>query len=160
MCDNKLINETKNTKFLGLDIDSFLSWKNHIDQMMIKLSTACYAVTCVKHFMPQDTLRTIYFSDFHSILSYGIIFWGDSAYSYYIFKIQKRIIRIIMNARNRDSCHQLFKNLKFLPLKSQYIYFFSFYYLLPKIEIHMNQIQKFIILTLNLVPTYILQLQT
>ena len=26
-----------------------------------------------------------------------------------------------MNARNRDSCHQLFKKLKILPLKSQYI---------------------------------------
>jgi hypothetical protein len=33
-CHNKLIKETKNTKFLGLDIDSSLSWKNHIDQMM------------------------------------------------------------------------------------------------------------------------------
>jgi hypothetical protein len=37
-------------------------------------------------------------------------------------KIQKRIIRIIMNARNRDSFHQLFKNLKILPLKTQYIF--------------------------------------
>ena len=27
-----------------------------------------------------------------------------------------------MNARNGDSCHQLFKNLKILPLKSQYIF--------------------------------------
>jgi len=27
-----------------------------------------------------------------------------------------------MNARNRDSCHQLFKNIKILPLKSQYIF--------------------------------------
>ena len=27
-----------------------------------------------------------------------------------------------MNARNRDSCHNLFKNLKILPLKSQYIF--------------------------------------
>jgi len=26
-----------------------------------------------------------------------------------------------MNVRNRDSCHQLFKYLKHLPLKSQYI---------------------------------------
>jgi len=32
------------------------------------------------------------------------------------------MIRIIMNARNRDPCHQLFKNLKILPLKSQYIF--------------------------------------
>jgi len=34
-CDNKLIKETKNTKLLGLDTDSSLSWKNHIDQMMM-----------------------------------------------------------------------------------------------------------------------------
>jgi len=40
----------------------------------------------------------------------GIIFWCNSAYSSNIFKIQKRLIRIIMNARNRDSCRQLFKN--------------------------------------------------
>ena len=72
--------------------------------------------------MSQDTLRTIYFSHLHSILLYGIIFWGNSAYGSNIFKIQERIIRIIMNGRNRDSCHQLFKNLKILPLKSQYIF--------------------------------------
>jgi len=63
-----------------------------------------------------------------------------------------------MNARNRDSCRHLFKNVKILPLKSQY--FFPFYYLLPKIEIYMNLIQKFIILTLDLVLIYILQLKT
>jgi len=63
----------------------------------------------------------IYFSYFHSILLYGIIFWGNSAYSSDIFKIQKRIIKLIMNASNRDSCLQLFKNLKILLLKSQYI---------------------------------------
>ena len=28
-----------------------------------------------------------------------------------------------MNARNRDSCHQLFNNLKSLPLKSQNFFF-------------------------------------
>jgi len=89
---------------------------------MIKLRTACYAVRYVKHFMSQDTLRTIHFSYFHSVLSYGIIFWGNSAYSSNIFKIHKRKIRIIMNTRNRDSYHQLFKNLKILPLKSQYIF--------------------------------------
>ena len=71
--------------------------------------------------MSQDTLRTIYFSYFHSILSYCIIIWGNSAYSSNIFKIQKSIIRIIMNARNSDSCHQLFNNPK-IPLKPQYIF--------------------------------------
>ena len=36
--------------------------------------------------------------------------------------IQKKIIRIIMIARNRDSCRHLFKNLRILLLKLQYIF--------------------------------------
>jgi len=90
--------------------------------MMIKRTRASYTVRYVKHIMSQGTLRTIYFLYFHSILSYGIIFWDNSAYSSNIFKIQKRIIRIIMNIRYRDSCCQLFKNLKILTLKSQCIF--------------------------------------
>jgi hypothetical protein len=34
-----MIKETKNTKLLVLDIDSSLSWKHHIDQMMLTLGT-------------------------------------------------------------------------------------------------------------------------
>ena len=121
-CDNKLVPKTKIVKFLGLYVDSSVSWKTHIEQMMCKLNRACYAIRYVKHFMSQDILRTIYFSYFHSILSYGIIFWGNSSHSSNIFKIQKKAIRIIMNASIKDSCHQLFKILKILPLKSQYIF--------------------------------------
>jgi hypothetical protein len=55
-------------------------------------------------------------------MSYGIIFWGNSSYSIKIFKLQKRVIRIITGAKNRDSCRELFKNLKILTLVSQYIF--------------------------------------
>jgi len=41
--------------------------------MMIKLSTAFYAIRYDKHFMYKDTLRTIYILYFHSIKSQGII---------------------------------------------------------------------------------------
>jgi hypothetical protein len=39
-----------------------------------------------------------------------------------IFKIQKRIIRILNNKSKRDSCRHLFKQLQILTLPSQYIY--------------------------------------
>ena len=106
-CDNTVIKETKSTIFLELDIDSSLSWKDHIDQMF-KLGKACYGIMYVKHFMSQDTLRTLYFSYFHSILSYGIIFWGNPAYSSNIFK----------ECQKWRFFTQLFNNLKLLPLKS------------------------------------------
>ena len=62
----------------------------------------------------------IYCSYVHSIITYGIIIWGNSPHSTHIFKIQKRIIRIMTISRGRDSCRQLFKRLEILPLKSQY----------------------------------------
>jgi hypothetical protein len=36
------IKETENTKFLDIEIDSHLTWKNHTEQMISKLSAACY----------------------------------------------------------------------------------------------------------------------
>ena len=63
----------------------------------------------------------IYHAYVHSTLTYGIIFKGNSPQSTYIFKIQKRIIRIMTKSGRTDSCRQLFKRLRILPLKSQYI---------------------------------------
>jgi len=46
----------------------------------------------------------------------------NSTNSRCVFKLQKRAIRIIMGAKNRDSCREFFKLLKILPLYAQYIY--------------------------------------
>ena len=54
--------------------------------------------------MSPDVLRTVYVSYFHSMMSYGVIFWGNSYISNNMFKIQKLIIRIITNKGYRDSC--------------------------------------------------------
>lgn len=115
---SKQIVNTTCTKFLELTINNMLSWKSHIDQLMSKLSIACYAIRTIQLFKSQETLRTIYFSYAHSIMTYSIILWGNSFYSILIFRLHKRIIRIIMNTRGRDSCRELFKKLKILPLQS------------------------------------------
>ena len=68
----------------------------------------------------------IYYTPFHSIMSYSIIFWGNSTHSQKIFELQKRAIRTITGSRNKDSCRNLFKQLGVVPLQSQYIFFYSF----------------------------------
>ena len=109
-------------KFLGLTLDNQLNWKAHIDNTFSKLSRSSYMIRILKQTLSQDILLMIYFAYFHSIMSYGIIFWGNSSYAIKIFKLQKRIIRIITGVKNRDSCRELFKNLKILTLVSQYIF--------------------------------------
>jgi len=95
---NRKIATAQILKFWGLTIDTTLTWKNHIGELTSRMNKACYAIRLIKPFMSLDVLRSTYFSYAHSILSYGIIFWGNLSYSYDIFKIQKRIIRIIMNS--------------------------------------------------------------
>jgi hypothetical protein len=120
LMNNKIVNSA-DIKFLGLIIEETLSWKCHINQILPKLSSACYEIRVITPLMTEDTLKMIYHAYVHSIITYGIIFWGNSPHSTYIFKMQKRIIRIMTKSRGKDSCRQLFKRLEILPLKSQYI---------------------------------------
>jgi hypothetical protein len=92
---NSVITNINCTTFLGLSIDTTLSWKDHITLLSSRLSKACYALRAIKPFMSIDLMKSIYYSYAHAILSYGIIFWGNSHFSNSTFKIQKRIIRVI-----------------------------------------------------------------
>jgi hypothetical protein len=116
-CENKQISSINNTTFLGLMIDNNLSWHFHIDQMIPKLNKASYLIRFLKPLLSFESLKMVYFSLVHSII--GIIFRGISTYSKIIFKIQKRIIRIITSVSSRDSCRDIFKKLYILPLQSQ-----------------------------------------
>jgi hypothetical protein len=101
---------------LDIDIDSALSWKNHITNFSGKLNKACYAIRAIKPFMSQESMKIIYYACVHSLLLYGIIVWGNAPHSENIFKIQKRILRVMTGSGG------LFKKLHILPLQSQYIF--------------------------------------
>jgi hypothetical protein len=117
---NKEMANTSNTEFLRLTDNTF-SWKNHIDAIVPKLSSACFTVRAVKPFLSQESPRMVYFFYSHSIMTYRLIFWDNSYHSNTIFKLQKRIIRVV-GISDRDSCRKHFRKLKILPLQSQYIY--------------------------------------
>ena len=112
---NKLIPNALFTKFLGLTIESILSWRIHLDHLTTKLSIACYIIIYVKPLMSH------FYSHFHTVMSYGIIIWGNSCHSTQIFWMQKRVIRTITGFATRDFCRTVFKKLKILPLLLQYM---------------------------------------
>jgi hypothetical protein len=59
--DEEDIQESTNTKFLGLQIDKQLYWKNHIDLMVPKLSRACYAIRSVSHDSSRNLQINLFF---------------------------------------------------------------------------------------------------
>jgi hypothetical protein len=116
------ISTTYDLKILGLTITSSLSWERHIDEVLTKLSSACYTIRNMKPLISLDTLKIIYYSYFHSVMSYGLMFWGNSALADKVFRMQKRAIRLMMGYGNRVSCRNTFRQLKILPLRAQYIF--------------------------------------
>ena len=65
-------------KFLALGTDNHMELKTHIQQTVQKMSSACYAIIFMYHFSNINTLTMIYFAYVHSVMKYGIIFWGNS----------------------------------------------------------------------------------
>jgi hypothetical protein len=66
---NKFIEETINTKLLGMYIDNHQNWNKHIDKFLPKLSGASFAVRMLFHIISIDVMRMVYFADFHSVLN-------------------------------------------------------------------------------------------
>src|SRR5215469_6978263 len=117
-----MILQTNFVTFLGITVDNTLSWQQHIDTITPKSNKACYIIRRSKLYLSNDALKMVYYTFFHSVMSHGLIFWGNSTKNKCVFKLQKRVIRIIMGARNNDSCIEFFKILNILPLSIQYIY--------------------------------------
>ena len=84
---DKKIATARSLKFLGLTIDTTFTWEQHISELTTRLNKACYAIGLIKPFMSLDVLRSTYFAYVHSVISYGIIFWGNSWHSEEIFKV-------------------------------------------------------------------------
>jgi hypothetical protein len=119
--NNKFVACTSSTKFLGVSLNEPLSLDKHIEALPKKLDTDCYIIRSLKTYMSTLSLKTIYYSLFHSLMTYGIIFWGNFPLGATIFRLQKKAIKIMEGCGNRVSCRDLFRKLNILPLTSQYL---------------------------------------
>ena len=81
-------------KFLGVIIDSNLTWSHHINHISNKLSRICGVLSRLKHYVPVLILKIIYNSLFLSHLNYGITAWGFNV-GPHINTLQKKAIRYI-----------------------------------------------------------------
>ena len=64
---------------------------------------------------------SIYFAYFLSKLGYRIMFWDGDGKSAKIFRLQKKVIRLIIGVQKRESCKRLFREFKILTLVSMYV---------------------------------------
>lgn len=118
------LEQVESTKFLGVFIDSKLSWQHHIKHIKSKIAKSIGIIGKAKKSLNTATLITLYNSFIYPYLTYGVEVWGSANDSLIqaIYKLQKRSIRIISSAKRREHSEPLFKNLKLLVFPKVYQY--------------------------------------
>jgi len=62
LIDGHAINMVKSSRFLGVVINSFLNWNDHISLVNSKISKAIGILRYVKNKLPGNILRSLYFT--------------------------------------------------------------------------------------------------
>jgi hypothetical protein len=110
--------DEKNYKALGILLDEYLSFDDHISSLCAKISKSLYCINRIKNFVTKSALKMLYDAMIHSHIVYCINIYGcANLTSLQKLKIkQKEAIRIIANVGYREHTNPLFKNLKILPI--------------------------------------------
>ena len=93
----KALQECQYIKYLGVLIDSTLSWKFQTDKVANTLSRLSGIFYKVRPFVSKDILIMLYYSLIFSHLIYGIEAWGSTSFCNLnkILILQKKIVRIV-----------------------------------------------------------------
>ena len=78
-----------NTKFLGVWIDSKLSWQQHVNNLILKLQRNLNLLKVSKNLLPTDCQKMLYYTQIFSHLKYGIVIWGPMINNSSLNKLQK-----------------------------------------------------------------------
>ena len=117
-----------NFNFLGIKIDTNLNWLSHTNLVANTILKTAGVLNKLR------VLTTIYFSLIQCHLNYGILAWGHLTHR--LFKLQKRILRIITCSPYISHTAQLFKKLGILKLNNIYtLQQLKFYYKLLHLQL-------------------------
>ena len=114
--NGKILNLSDTVKYLGVYLDSLLSWKTHLDILATKLRKANGLISKLRHFAPRSIVLNFYNSFFDSHLRYACQVWAQNLKSPRIFNLQKQAIRLITFSNFNAHSSPIFSQLQILKL--------------------------------------------
>lgn len=106
-------------KFLGVMLDTKLTWKPHLEYIQTKVSKCIGILNRVKYLLKEASLLMLYTSLIMPYLTYCCEVWGTaySSVTERLYLLQKKAIRIISHKGKREHTNPLFIKLKIMKLK-------------------------------------------
>ena len=125
LLEGTLIERVKYSKFLGVYIDEYLNWNNHIEEVCLKLSRVCGILYRVRNNLTTDAMMSIYYTLCYPYINYCISVWGCTWPSFLekLVVTQKKIIRCMFFLGKFDSTVDIFIAYNLLNVHSIQKYF-------------------------------------
>jgi len=76
--NNMNVDYTAEIKLLGIQITDILKWHSHVQLLAGTLCKVAFMIKSRKEVLSPNLIRNIYFTKFHSLLRFGILFWGGA----------------------------------------------------------------------------------
>ena len=113
---SKRLKEENHVKFLGVLVDSTLSWKPHIIELTKKLTKTTGIFYKLRYYIPRNLSIMLYNALIYPLLLYGITSWGLTFTSNFdsLLAIQNKFLQIINFSNQYDSPHPLYSTSKIL----------------------------------------------
>ena len=113
--NGKRLYETDSLKYLGIQIDKRLTWKQRINQVALKLNKVNAMLSKLRHVLDMKILRSVDFAIFESRLCYASLVWAQNTNSVKSLRLlQKKSLKIMFfQSANSHTC-PLFKVSKIL----------------------------------------------
>ena len=98
LMNRQAIAQKEYVKYLGVLIDSRLSFQFHITGVTKKVSRAIGLMYKLRHFVSKKIIISIYYSLIYPFLIYAIPIWGsaDNIYIKPLLTLQKKIVRLLI----------------------------------------------------------------
>ena len=122
--DDVPIVQKESTKFLGVTLDSNLSWSEQTRKITTTLSKVIGILCKLKHILPQKSLIMLYNALVLPHINYCNIVWANCNQTKLnaIFLLQKRALRLCTNSHYLSHTDPLFKQLKTLKVHDIHTY--------------------------------------
>jgi hypothetical protein len=116
--DDKILTSVKYTKYLGVLIDSELTWKDHIDHLYKNLLKFVGIFYRLRYTLNREVLKMIYFAFIHSQVLYGIEVYANTCKSNLnkLIVLNNKLLRVAQNCSIKTRLAALYNSYCILPV--------------------------------------------
>ena len=104
------------TKFLGVWIDSDLTWNEHVNRLALKMKSKLGLLRKSKNFLDSLSMKVLYYAQIYSNLSYCLSLWGNmitKTQMTRLSKIQNKCVETIDKNLTISGTYKKYKLLRF-----------------------------------------------